>query len=90
MVAAAAANPVTSMTTNVMVYNEEHDGEPFIYLLRNDLRKARFSEAIFDPTGYLCGSYGQERGRPPARYARQVREMTEDLRANYFSDGSRR
>jgi len=32
----------------------------------------------------------QERGRPPARYARQVRKMTEDLRANYFTPGSRR
>jgi soluble lytic murein transglycosylase len=31
-----------------------------------------------------------ERGRPPARYAREVRRMTEDLRANYFYDGSRR
>jgi soluble lytic murein transglycosylase len=30
----------------------------------------------------------QERGRPPARYARQVRKMTEEMRANYFSDGS--
>lgn len=29
----------------------------------------------------------QERGRPPARYARQVQKMTEDLRANYFNDG---
>ena len=26
----------------------------------------------------------EERGRPPAVYARQVRKMTEDLRANYF------
>lgn len=32
----------------------------------------------------------QERGRPPARYAKQVREMTEDLRANYFSGEARR
>jgi soluble lytic murein transglycosylase-like protein len=32
----------------------------------------------------------QERGRPPARYARQVQKMTEDLRANYFNDGRNR
>ena len=32
-----------------------------------------------------------ERGRPPAaRYARDVRKMTEDLRTNYFRAGSRR
>lgn len=31
-----------------------------------------------------------ERGRPPARYAKQVRRMTEDLRANYFSGAARR
>jgi hypothetical protein len=30
------------------------------------------------------------RGRPPARYARQVQKMTEDLRANYFNDGRNR
>jgi soluble lytic murein transglycosylase len=29
-----------------------------------------------------------ERGHLPARYARQVREMTEDLRANYFSSSA--
>ncbi len=32
----------------------------------------------------------QERGRPPARYARQVQKMTEDLRANYFKDSRNR
>lgn len=32
----------------------------------------------------------QERGQPPARYARRVKRMTEDLRANYFSVDSRR
>jgi soluble lytic murein transglycosylase len=32
----------------------------------------------------------QERGRPPARYARQVQKMTEDLRASYFKDGRHR
>jgi len=32
----------------------------------------------------------QERGRPPARYARQVQKMTEDLRANYFKDSRKR
>ena len=32
----------------------------------------------------------QERGRPPARYARQVQKVTEDLRANYFKDSRNR
>ncbi len=32
----------------------------------------------------------QERGRPPARYARQVQKMTEDLRVNYFKDSRKR
>ena len=30
------------------------------------------------------------RGRPPAKYARQVRKMTEDFRANYFTGDIRR
>jgi soluble lytic murein transglycosylase len=31
----------------------------------------------------------EERGRPPAVYARQVKRMTENLRANYFADPNR-
>ncbi len=32
----------------------------------------------------------EERGRPPSVYARQVRKMTEDFRANYFSTARNR
>lgn len=60
------------------------------YLLRRyDGRGLDYALAAYNVGPTRFDELLEERGRPPARYARQVRRMTENLRSSYFSGEKR-